>query len=37
MLFVLALLVLCVLAPRYGADSRIHDERDGRRWSPGPR
>jgi hypothetical protein len=35
--FVLTLLALCLLAPILGADSRIRDERDRRRWSTGRR
>jgi hypothetical protein len=30
-------LALCLLAPRYGADSRGLDERDRRSWWPGAR
>jgi len=36
-LFVLALLAICLLAPLFGADSRIRDERDRRAWAPSGR
>jgi hypothetical protein len=36
-LILLAALALMFLAPFYGTDSRIHDDRDRRRWWPGTR
>lgn len=36
-LSVVFLLVLCLIAPFFGADSRPRDERDRRGWMPGPR
>jgi len=37
LLIVLLGLVLVLLAPLYGVDSRIHDDRDRRGWWPGTR